>query len=174
VAFSNLKSLEYIVGQKSFGFCFTLFTSIEISRSFLLYHTLPAIMLVSQAKLGALGLALAAKCFAYSAPAPNLQARTLLGTNFGVPTTDRAFDYVVVGGGTAGLAVAARLSEDPTKMVAVVEAGSFYELGNGNLSQIPINDVFWDGKDANDVNPRVDWGFITTPQVVCAALAVAI
>lgn len=44
-------------------------------------------------------------------------------------TTDGAkfallpFDTIVIGGGTAGLAVAARLSEDPFKRVGVIEAG---------------------------------------------------
>ena len=33
------------------------------------------------------------------------------------------YDYVVVGGGTAGLCVAARLTEDPKITVAVLEAG---------------------------------------------------
>ncbi|KAI0780702.1 alcohol oxidase [Trametes elegans] len=36
---------------------------------------------------------------------------------------DATYDYIVVGGGTAGLVVAARLTEDPTTTVAVVEAG---------------------------------------------------
>lgn len=43
-----------------------------------------------------------------------------------MPTADRAariFDYVVVGGGTAGCAVAARLAEDPEVSVALLEAG---------------------------------------------------
>lgn len=35
-----------------------------------------------------------------------------------------SFDYLVVGGGTAGLAVAGRLSEDPTIIVGIIEAGA--------------------------------------------------
>ena len=40
-----------------------------------------------------------------------------------VDQTPKAFDYVVVGGGSAGAAVAARLSEDPNVSVALLEAG---------------------------------------------------
>jgi len=36
----------------------------------------------------------------------------------------RNYDYVVVGGGTAGLVVAARLTENPEVTVAVLEAGA--------------------------------------------------
>ena len=97
----------------------------------------------------------------------HLLARKLLGSSFGVPG-NATYDYVVLGGGNAGLTVAARLAENPAISVAVVEAGSFYELENGNLSQIPAYDTQWTGKDAGDVN-RVDWGFITEPQKVCYA-----
>jgi choline dehydrogenase-like flavoprotein len=45
----------------------------------------------------------------------------------GFPTVEEflqtKFDYVIVGGGTAGLVLAARLTEDPTVVVGVLEAG---------------------------------------------------
>ena len=91
----------------------------------------------------------------------------LLGSHFGLPG-DQTFDYVVVGGGTAGLAIASRLSEDPSKSVAVIEAGSFYEIGNGNLSEIPVFGPAFSGKSPQDVAPLVDWAFLTTPQKVCS------
>ncbi|KAI0149829.1 GMC oxidoreductase [Hypoxylon sp. NC0597] len=88
----------------------------------------------------------------------------ILGTSFGIPGQDYEFDYIVVGGGQAGLAMAARLSENDALTVGVIEAGSFYELTNGNLSEIPSNGNWFAGKDINDWNPGVDWGFVTEPQ----------
>jgi choline dehydrogenase len=99
---------------------------------------------------------------AFSTSLP-LREQFLAGSNFGVPA-DATYDYVIVGGGTAGLTLAARLAK--TNSVAVIEAGSFYELGNGNLSQIPLFDAYFIGKDPKYFNPSVDWGFVTTPQVV--------
>ena len=34
------------------------------------------------------------------------------------------YDYLIIGGGTAGLVVASRLSEDPRILVGVIEVGS--------------------------------------------------
>lgn len=61
----------------------------------------------------------------------------LYGNSFGIPGVNATYDYVVVGGGTAGLAISARLAQNPNVTVAVIEAGSFYQLDNGNQSQIP-------------------------------------
>ncbi|KAF2190152.1 GMC oxidoreductase [Zopfia rhizophila CBS 207.26] len=77
---------------------------------------------------------------------------------------DAVFDYVIVGGGTAGLTLANRLSEDPNTQVAVVEAGDFYQITNPLLSSTPAGDVIFAGASPLDTNPLVDWNFVTAPQ----------
>ena len=89
-----------------------------------------------------------------------------LGAAAGVAGRDASFDYVVVGGGTAGLTIAARLAEDPSITVAVIEAGGFYEVDNGNISVIPGESSFFTGTSPEDTNPKIDWGFVTEPQAV--------
>lgn len=70
-----------------------------------------------------------------------------------------------VGGGTAGLAIASRLAEG-SRSVAVIEAGSFYEISNSNYSQVPLYAAAFTAKSPFQESPQVDWGFTTTPQVV--------
>lgn len=93
--------------------------------------------------------------------------------SFGVPRDGQMFDYVVVGGGTAGLTIASRLAEDASLSVAVIEAGGFYEHA-GNTSVIPGFDIFFAGTDPTDTDPAVDWGFVTTPQKVSGMSIVTI
>lgn len=92
-----------------------------------------------------------------------IQARNLLGSSFGVPGNNVTYEYVIVTGGTAGLTLATRLAEQQNGRVAVIEAGSFYEIGNGNISQIPAGDGTHAGTAKDDWQPLVDWGYVTTP-----------
>uniref|UniRef100_A0A0W0G550 Glucose-methanol-choline oxidoreductase N-terminal domain-containing protein n=1 Tax=Moniliophthora roreri TaxID=221103 RepID=A0A0W0G550_MONRR len=66
-------------------------------------------------------------------------------------------DCLVIGGGTSGLVVATRLSEDPTVTVGVIEAGANH-AGDPSVD-IPGN------MTKNARNPKYDWEFYTEPQV---------
>jgi len=48
-----------------------------------------------------------------------------VGTSFCVPGLNANFDCVIIGGGTAGLAIATRLAENATNSVSFIEAGGF-------------------------------------------------
>ncbi|MCJ1356957.1 MAG: hypothetical protein MMC33_006953 [Icmadophila ericetorum] len=62
----------------------------------------------------------------------------IFGNSFGRPGFNDTYDYIIVGGGNAGNAIAARLALDPANYsIAVVEAGSFYETLDGNRTQVP-------------------------------------
>ncbi|KAG6826566.1 hypothetical protein H0H87_006932 [Tephrocybe sp. NHM501043] len=65
-----------------------------------------------------------------------------------------ATDYLIVGGGTAGLVLAERLTEDPNVNVLVIEAGGD-GLGNVDISDISRVGAAW-GTD-------IDWQFPTEP-----------
>ncbi|KAL0952821.1 hypothetical protein HGRIS_007046 [Hohenbuehelia grisea] len=70
--------------------------------------------------------------------------------------TGHSFDYVVIGAGTSGLTLAARLTEDPNITVVVLEAGE------PNLDDPKI--LIPSQLGATFGNPKYDWAFLTTPQ----------
>ncbi|KAK8067230.1 hypothetical protein PG997_013977 [Apiospora hydei] len=87
----------------------------------------------------------------------------VLGALEGALGVDQTYDYVVVGGGTAGNAVGYRLAE-AGHSVAIVEAGLFYEIAKPVLGTTPGGDIIGIGASPLDSVPTVDWQFITEPQ----------
>ncbi|KAK4498807.1 hypothetical protein PRZ48_009317 [Zasmidium cellare] len=66
-----------------------------------------------------------------------------------------AYDYVIVGGGTCGLVLANRLTEDPNVTVAVVEAGASVK-DSYNVTQIENFFV--------NYGTSIDWAYPSVPQ----------
>ena len=66
----------------------------------------------------------------------------------------RGYDYVIVGAGASGCVLAARLSEDPTVTVALIEAGG---MDSHPLIGIPGANV------VTGVNPAFNWNYETEP-----------
>ena len=99
-----------------------------------------------------------------------INSQGLLGSHFGVPGLSASFDYVIAGGGTAGLALARRLAANSSVAVAVIEAGDFYEFSNGNLSEIPADAGSFVGSNPILKNPLLDWYQYTERQAVSALI----
>jgi choline dehydrogenase len=74
-----------------------------------------------------------------------------------------SYDYIIVGGGTAGLVLANRLSQNSSVQVAVIEAGDFYETLDPVLSTTPSLDAIGVGSSPSSTND-IDWNFVTQPQ----------
>jgi choline dehydrogenase-like flavoprotein len=66
-------------------------------------------------------------------------------------------DYVIVGAGSAGCVLAARLTEDPSVRVTLVEAG-----GRGRHPNIAIPAAF-----PKQFKTNLDWDFATEPEPAC-------
>ena len=67
-------------------------------------------------------------------------------------SSNRRFDYIIVGAGTAGCVLANRLSQDPSKQVLLLEAG---KKDNYFWIDVPVGYLYTIG------NPRTDWCFET-------------
>ncbi len=68
--------------------------------------------------------------------------------------SDTTFDYIIIGGGTAGALLANRLSADPQNRVLLVEAG---RKDDYHWIHIPVGYLYCIG------NPRTDWLYQTEP-----------
>ncbi|KAF6813053.1 choline dehydrogenase [Colletotrichum plurivorum] len=94
------------------------------------------------------------------------QEQRLFSSAFGYPGRDASYDYVVIGGGTAGLTLASRLAATSAS-VAVVEAGGFYEVENGNNSVVPLLSLtgiaFIDPTPEFTPQPLMDWSLVSEP-----------
>jgi len=68
--------------------------------------------------------------------------------------SDHSFDYIIVGGGTAGSLLANRLSADARRRVLLIEAG---KKDDYHWVHIPVGYLYCIG------NPRTDWLYQTEP-----------
>lgn len=71
---------------------------------------------------------------------------------------DSEHDFIIVGGGLAGLVVAARLSENPNISVLVVEAGADHTADP--RIRTPAS---WPSLLGSD---DFDWSYVSVPQVL--------
>lgn len=75
------------------------------------------------------------------------------------------FDHIVVGAGTAGCVIAARLAEDPSVNVALVEAGS---PDTHPLIHVPV------GMVGLINHPKLNWGYVSEPQAALGGRSIPV
>ena len=87
---------------------------------------------------------------------------------------DKTYDYVIVGGGSAGSALANRLSADPGTTVLVLEAGRNDSLLDPFINMpaalpYPIGSRFYDWRYTSEPEPEMGGRRIYTPAARCWA-----
>ncbi|TVY83339.1 Glucose oxidase [Lachnellula suecica] len=88
----------------------------------------------------------------------------ILQSSLSFATVMDGFDYIIVGGGTAGLTVANRLTELPDIKVAVIEAGDKV-FDNPNVTTPELFTV--------TLGTSIDWQYESTPQTYAGGKTIA-
>jgi predicted dehydrogenase (TIGR03970 family) len=83
-------------------------------------------------------------------------------------TQPQSADVIIVGAGSAGAILAARLSEDPRRSVLLIEAGSDYP----NLATLPTKLKYGYSTAADMLRSDHDWGFVGRGTAESGAMAV--
>ncbi|MGH8217616.1 MAG: GMC family oxidoreductase [Steroidobacteraceae bacterium] len=79
---------------------------------------------------------------------------------------DRAFDFIIVGAGSAGCVLANRLSADPAHSVLLIEAGGPDRGYRRMRMPLAWRDTF--------LNPRFGWGYLSEPEPYADGRCIAV